>query len=69
MLLQLKALGIDNIVRFDFMDAPPSITVERAIEYLYSLGALGVDGSLTKDIGSKMAEVSRERTCTPSHIR
>ncbi|KAJ2958377.1 hypothetical protein NQ176_g11185 [Zarea fungicola] len=39
-ILQLKALGIDNIVRFDFLSPPPSQLVSKALELLYSLGAL-----------------------------
>ena len=30
--LQIKALGIDNIVRFDFMSSPPSELMMRALE-------------------------------------
>jgi hypothetical protein len=37
---QLKAMGIDDVVGFDFMDAPPRAGIVRALELLYSLGAL-----------------------------
>lgn len=55
--LQLKALGIDNIVRFDFMTPPPSRMLDRALEFLFSLGALDEGGGLTKPLGIQMAEV------------
>jgi hypothetical protein len=38
--LQLKALGITDIAHFEFMDAPPAESMIRALELLYSLGAL-----------------------------
>ncbi len=38
--LQLKALGISNVVHFEFMDAPPAEALIRALELLYSLGAV-----------------------------
>lgn len=56
-ILQLKSLGIDNVAKFDFMTAPPSHMFERALEYLYSLGALDQHGRLTPDLGLKMAEL------------
>lgn len=59
-ILQLKALGIDNIVRFDFLTAPPSQLVIRALELLYSLGALDDYAKLTKPLGIRMAELAVE---------
>ena len=53
--LQLKKLGIDDLVHFDFMDPPAPETLMRALELLNYLGALDDDGNLT-DLGSKMAE-------------
>merc|ERR1712142_978850 len=55
--LQLKALGIDNIVRFDFPSAPPSRNLISAIELLYALGAIDDSGSLTKPLGEQMSEL------------
>ncbi|KAF9334245.1 hypothetical protein BG006_002494 [Podila minutissima] len=40
MVLQLKALGIENVLRFDFMTSPPAELMSKALELLYSLGAL-----------------------------
>ena len=59
-MLQLKALGIDNIARFDFLTSPPAELVIRALELLYSLGALDHHAKLTKPTGIRMAEVAVE---------
>ncbi|EGP92162.1 uncharacterized protein MYCGRDRAFT_66686 [Zymoseptoria tritici IPO323] len=60
MILQLKALGIDNIARFDFMTPPPAELIIRALELLYSLGALDDYAKLTKPLGIRMAELALE---------
>jgi ATP-dependent RNA helicase DDX35 len=60
MILQLKALGIDNIARFDFLTSPPAELVIRALESLYALGALDEYAKLTKPLGLRMAELSVE---------
>ncbi|KAK0756945.1 hypothetical protein N5P37_010468 [Trichoderma harzianum] len=59
-ILQLKALGIDNVVRFDFLSAPPSELMSKALELLYSLGALDDYAKLTQPLGSRMAELAVE---------
>ncbi|KAH8687873.1 P-loop containing nucleoside triphosphate hydrolase protein [Tricladium varicosporioides] len=59
-ILQLKALGIDNIVRFDFITPPPAELVTRALELLYSLGALDDYAKLTRPLGMRMAELAVE---------
>ncbi|KAJ3324084.1 DEAH-box ATP-dependent RNA helicase prp22 [Boothiomyces sp. JEL0866] len=53
--LTLKAMGINDLINFDFMDPPPINTLITALELLYQLGALDNEGLLTK-IGRKMAE-------------
>ena len=53
--LQLKRLGIEDLVHFDFMDPPAPETLMRALELLNYLGALDDDGNLT-ELGSMMAE-------------
>ncbi|XP_022080555.1 putative pre-mRNA-splicing factor ATP-dependent RNA helicase PRP1 [Acanthaster planci] len=53
--LQLKKLGIDDLVHFDFMDPPAPETLMRALELLNYLGALDDNGDLT-ELGSMMAE-------------
>ncbi|KAK5279095.1 hypothetical protein LTR16_007990, partial [Cryomyces antarcticus] len=59
-ILQLKALGIDNIARFDYLTPPPAELVIRALELLYSLGALDDYAKLTKPLGTRMAELAVE---------
>jgi ATP-dependent RNA helicase DDX35 len=56
--MQLKALGIDNIVRFDFLTPPPAELVIRAFELLSSLGAVDDYAKLTKPLGTRMAELA-----------
>lgn len=58
--MQLKALGIDNIVRFDFLTSPPAELVIRAFELLFSLGAVDDYAKLTKPLGMRMAELAVE---------
>lgn len=53
--LQLKAMGINDLLGFDFMDPPPVQTLVGALESLYHHGALDDEGLLTK-LGRKMAE-------------
>ncbi|KAJ2715721.1 DEAH-box ATP-dependent RNA helicase prp22 [Coemansia spiralis] len=55
MVLQLKAMGINDLVGFDFMDPPSVQTLIASLELLHSLGALDNEGLLTR-IGRKMAE-------------
>ena len=58
--LQLKALGIDNLVRFNFPSSPPSRSLLAAVELLYALGALDDRGELTNPLGMMMAEIPLE---------
>lgn len=53
--LQLKKLGIDDLVHFDFMDPPAPETLMRALELLNYLACLDDNGELT-ELGSMMAE-------------
>ncbi|CEJ00506.1 hypothetical protein RMCBS344292_14559 [Rhizopus microsporus] len=55
-ILQLKALGIDNVLRFDFLTPPPAELMTRALELLYSLKALDDVGRLTIPLGMHLAE-------------
>lgn len=59
-LLQLLNLGITNLVRFDYLSPPPSALVTRALDLLYSLGALDTNARLTKPLGTRMAELPLE---------
>jgi len=57
--LQLKAMGINDLLGFDFMDPPPVATLVGAMEGLNALGALDDEGLLTR-LGRKMAEFPLE---------
>ncbi|KAL1879117.1 hypothetical protein VTK73DRAFT_7341 [Phialemonium thermophilum] len=59
-ILQLKALGIDNVLRFDFLTPPPADLMLKALELLYALGALDEYAKLTKPLGMRMAELAVE---------
>ncbi len=59
-ILQLKALGIDNVLRFNFLTPPPAELIIRALEILYSLGAVDDYAKLTRPLGVRMAELSVE---------
>lgn len=43
-ILMLKAMGINDLLGFDFMDPPPINTTLTALEALYNLAALDDDG-------------------------
>lgn len=58
--LQLKALGIDNVLRFPYFTAPPAELMIKALELLYSLGAIDDYAKLTKPLGLRMAELAVE---------
>jgi ATP-dependent RNA helicase DDX35 len=59
-LLQLKALGIDNVARFGFLTPPPAELVIGALELLFALGAIDDYAKLTRPLGTRMAEISVE---------
>jgi len=54
-LLQLKALGIDDIMKFEWVSAPSSEAIIRALERLVRSGMIGEDGRLV-EVGAKVAE-------------
>eukprot|EP00178_Gracilaria_changii_P019156 TRINITY_DN556_c0_g1_i1.p1 TRINITY_DN556_c0_g1~~TRINITY_DN556_c0_g1_i1.p1 ORF type:complete len:1177 (+),score=185.36 TRINITY_DN556_c0_g1_i1:16196-19726(+) len=53
--LTLKAMGINDLLTFDFMDPPPAPYLISAMERLYSLGSLDEEGLLTK-LGRMMSQ-------------
>lgn len=57
--LQLKTMGINDLLHFDFMDAPPVESLVMALETLHSLSALDDEGLLTR-LGRRMAEFPLE---------
>lgn len=57
--LNLKAMGINDLFNFEFMDKPPNQSLVVAMETLYALGALDDEGLLTR-LGRKMSEFPLE---------
>ncbi|KAL5966846.1 ATP-dependent RNA helicase DHX8 [Taenia solium] len=57
--LQLKAMGINDLLSFDFMDPPPLQTLVAAMVTLHALSALDDEGLLTR-LGRRMAEFPLE---------
>ncbi|KAL1222917.1 putative pre-mRNA-splicing factor ATP-dependent RNA helicase DEAH9 [Cardamine amara subsp. amara] len=55
--IQLKALGIDNILGFDWPAPPSPESMIRALEVLYSLQILDDDAKLTSPTGFQVAEL------------
>ena len=55
-LVQLKALGIDNLTKLEWVTLPPSETIVRALSALVLGGVVDESGNLT-DLGKKVAEV------------
>ncbi|KAJ8132198.1 hypothetical protein O1611_g1423 [Lasiodiplodia mahajangana] len=54
-ILILKAMGINDLLNFGFMDPPPPNTMLSALEELYTLGALDDEGLLTR-LGRQIAD-------------
>jgi ATP-dependent RNA helicase DHX8/PRP22 len=54
-ILMLKAMGINDLLGFDFMDPPPAQMLLTALESLYALSALDEEGLLTR-LGRQMAD-------------
>ena len=54
-ILQLKSLGIDDLMKFEWVTSPPAESILRALEGLMASGMLDADGCLT-EIGGKVAE-------------
>ncbi|KII64605.1 putative pre-mRNA-splicing factor ATP-dependent RNA helicase DHX15 [Thelohanellus kitauei] len=53
--LQMLKLGVENLIKFDFMDPPAPETMMRALELLNYLGALNDECEMTK-VGEIMSE-------------
>ncbi|XP_063370393.1 probable ATP-dependent RNA helicase DHX35 [Cydia amplana] len=62
-LLQLKALGIHNLLRFTFPTPPPAKSLLSGLETLYALKAIDKDGNLTHLLGDNMAELPLRPMC------
>ena len=55
--LQIKAMGIDNIMNFEWVSPPPEANMIKALELLYALKALDDDAKLTNPLGIHLAEL------------
>ncbi len=60
--LQLKALGVDNMMGFDWLAPPPAETMVRALELLHALGALGADARSEPLCFTRPCSVRRQDT-------
>lgn len=54
--LQMKAMRIQDVLNFEFLDPPDKISVLNSLKNLYLLGAVDLDGNITKEIGQKMVD-------------
>ncbi|OAY64295.1 ATP-dependent RNA helicase DHX8, partial [Ananas comosus] len=55
--LQLKALGIDDILGFDFMEKPSRTAIVKSLEQLLLQGALTDECKLSDPVGDQMARL------------
>ncbi|KAL5179263.1 Pre-mRNA-splicing factor ATP-dependent RNA helicase DEAH10 [Glycine soja] len=56
-ILQLKALGVDDILGFDFIDKPSRAAIIKSLEQLFLLGALTDECQLSDPVGHQMARL------------
>ncbi|CAH0481977.1 unnamed protein product [Peronospora belbahrii] len=56
MALYLLSIGIQDLAHFDFVSPPSPEALIRALELLFSLGAINTDCRLTDPLGTQMAE-------------
>ncbi|KAJ8505553.1 hypothetical protein OPV22_006439 [Ensete ventricosum] len=54
---RLKALGIDDIIGFDFMEKPSRMAIVKSLEQLFLLGALSDEYKLSIPVGQQMARL------------
>ncbi|EKM82923.1 hypothetical protein AGABI1DRAFT_118329 [Agaricus bisporus var. burnettii JB137-S8] len=54
-ILQMKSLGIDDLMKFEWVSSPPAETVLRALEGLHAAGMIDDSGRLTH-MGEQVAE-------------
>lgn len=62
-LLQLKALGINNLLQFRLPSPPPTANVIIALEMLFALDFIDSAGRLTDNVGMKAAELPLPPQC------
>ncbi|KAK2636037.1 hypothetical protein Ddye_030829 [Dipteronia dyeriana] len=56
-ILQLKALGVDDIIGFDFLEKPSRASIIKSLEQLFLLGALTDDCKLSDPVGHQMSRL------------
>ncbi|XP_047983011.1 pre-mRNA-splicing factor ATP-dependent RNA helicase DEAH10 isoform X2 [Salvia hispanica] len=56
-ILQLKALGVDDILGFDFIEEPDRMAIVKSMELLILLGALAEGSKLSDPVGHQMARL------------
>ncbi|XP_028778182.1 LOW QUALITY PROTEIN: pre-mRNA-splicing factor ATP-dependent RNA helicase DEAH10-like, partial [Neltuma alba] len=56
-ILQLKALGVDDILGFDFIEKPSRAAIIKSLEQLFLLGALMDNCQLSDPVGIQMARL------------
>ncbi|CAL0315240.1 unnamed protein product [Lupinus luteus] len=56
-ILQLKALGVDDILGFDFIEKPSRAAIIKSLEQLFLLGALTDECRLSDPVGYQMARL------------
>lgn len=66
--LQMLKLGVEDLVHFDFMDAPAPESMMRALEMLNYLGAIDDEGRLTS-FGDRMSSFPLEPEASAALIR
>ncbi len=54
--MQLKGLGIDNLLLFSWLAPPPAESIVRSLESLHALGAIGDDANITDHYGKYMVD-------------
>ena len=59
--LTLKNLGINDVLKFDYLDSPTSTTLENALKQLYYLEAIDKHGVLTS-LGKELSKFPLEPT-------
>ena len=64
-ILMLKAMGINDLLNFDFMDPPPRDLMVYALNELFNLGALDTNGYITK-LGKRMSQFPMDPTLSRS---
>ncbi|KAL3087235.1 hypothetical protein niasHT_016655 [Heterodera trifolii] len=55
--LRMKALGVQNVLRFHYLSRPSSMAMVHALQLLFALKAIDEDGLLVNPLGLLMAEL------------